>query len=304
MRLPAPVRAATALARTPAVRAAAELVRAPAALTVPGDSLAGAVAAGRELGAAAVPLTALSSVALYWAGMALNDFADRETDADERPARPIPSGRVTPGAALALATGLTGAGLALAGAAGGRRTLAVAVPLAGTVWAYDLVAKQHPLAGPATMAAARALDVLMGAGYGRLRAALPAAVAIGAHTLVVSVLSSREVEGAEAPLLCATLAATGGVTALAAVPGPYRGGPRQAVRAAALGLYTAGFGGAQATAGGRDPLRVRRAVAAGIAGLLPLQAACAARAGAAPVAAGLLAVLPLTRRLFRKVSPT
>ncbi|MEU7136008.1 SCO3242 family prenyltransferase [Streptomyces sp. NPDC046261] len=285
-----------------AVRTAAELVRAPAALTVPGDSLAGAAAAGRPLGAAA-PLTALSCVALYWAGMALNDYADRNTDAVERPARPIPSGRITPGAALALATGLTGAGIALAGAAGGPRALVVAVPLAATVWTYDLGAKRHPVAGPVTMATARALDVLAGAGYGGLRRALPAAAVIGAHTLIVSALSSREVHGAGAGLLCATIAATGGVTALAAAPGPHHGGLQGVTRAGALGLYAAGFAGAQATAG-THPRRVRRAVAAGIAGLLPLQAACAARAGAMPVAAGLLAGLPLTRRLFRKASPT
>ena len=35
------------------------------------------------------------------AGMALNDYADREIDAVERPGRPIPSGRVTPEFALA-----------------------------------------------------------------------------------------------------------------------------------------------------------------------------------------------------------
>jgi 4-hydroxybenzoate polyprenyltransferase len=84
--------------------------------------------------------------------MALNDFADRNLDAVERPERPIPSGRVTPRQALAIAGGLTAAGLAVAGA-GGRRALGVAVPLAATVWAYDLALKQTRL-GPAAMAAA------------------------------------------------------------------------------------------------------------------------------------------------------
>ncbi|MEV4021174.1 UbiA family prenyltransferase, partial [Nonomuraea angiospora] len=88
------------------MRALLELVRAPAALTVPGDVLAGATAAGTVRWPRAVGLAA-SSVCLYWAGMALNDYADRALDAVERPERPIPSGRVRPGAALALACALT-----------------------------------------------------------------------------------------------------------------------------------------------------------------------------------------------------
>jgi len=67
-----------------------ELVRAPAALSVPGDVLAGATAAG-TLGPRTAALAA-ASVCLYWAGMAANDWADRELDARERPERPIPSG--------------------------------------------------------------------------------------------------------------------------------------------------------------------------------------------------------------------
>ncbi len=93
--------------------------------------------------------------------MALNDWADRAEDAVERPHRPIPSGRVRPAAALTAAGTLTGTGLALAAAAG-RPALAVATPLAATVWAYDLGLKHTP-AGPAAMAAARGLDLLLGA---------------------------------------------------------------------------------------------------------------------------------------------
>src|SRR4051812_39685325 len=145
-------------------RAIVELVRAPAALTVPGDVVAGAAAAGRPFGAA-TPALAAASVSLYWAGMALNDYADRDVDTVERPGRPIPSGRITPRFALGLAAGLTATGLGLAGLAGGRRALGIAVPLAATVWAYDLVLKATP-AGQAAMAAARGLDVLMGAGVG------------------------------------------------------------------------------------------------------------------------------------------
>ncbi|WP_438827794.1 UbiA family prenyltransferase [Streptomyces javensis] len=138
----------------------AELLRVSALFTVPGDALAGAAAArcGPNRGTA---LAVCASLCLYEAGMALNDWADRDIDAVERPGRPLPSGRIAPAAALTAATGLTAAGL-LCAAAAGPPALATATALAGTVWAYDLGLKNTP-AGPSAMAAARALDLLLGA---------------------------------------------------------------------------------------------------------------------------------------------
>ncbi len=142
------------------LRAWAELLRVSALFTVPGDALAGAAAAGRRPGRGTA-LAVGASLCLYEAGMALNDWADREEDAVDRPHRPIPSGRVAPGAALAAAGALTAGGLALAARAG-RPALAVASGLAATVWAYDLRLK-HTKFGPAAMASARALDLMLGA---------------------------------------------------------------------------------------------------------------------------------------------
>ncbi|MFI8067418.1 SCO3242 family prenyltransferase [Streptomyces sp. NPDC086033] len=141
-------------------RAWAELLRLPALFTVPGDALAGAAAVS-ERPTARTLLAIAASLSLYEAGMALNDWADREVDAVERPHRPLPSGRVRPAAALGAACALTGAGLSLAACAG-RPALTVAVPLAGTVWAYDLALKNTP-AAPFAMATARGLDLLLGA---------------------------------------------------------------------------------------------------------------------------------------------
>ena len=111
-----PVRDARALGapgdrgvRAPAPRAVAELVRLPAVLSVPGDVLVGAAASGQVRDVPRAAGLAAASSCLYLAGMALNDYADREVDAVERPGRPIPSGRVTPGFALGLAGGLTAA---------------------------------------------------------------------------------------------------------------------------------------------------------------------------------------------------
>lgn len=142
------------------LRAWAELLRVSALFTVPGDALAGAAASGVRPNRGTA-LAVGASLCLYEAGMALNDWADREEDAIERPHRPIPSGRITPNAALAAASGLTAAGLLLASRAG-RPALALSTAVAATVWAYDLRLKHTP-AGPAAMGAARALDVLLGA---------------------------------------------------------------------------------------------------------------------------------------------
>ncbi|MFI6079810.1 UbiA family prenyltransferase [Streptomyces sp. NPDC051217] len=142
------------------LRAWAELLRVSALFTVPGDALAGAASAGVRPNRGTA-LAVGASLCMYEAGMALNDWADRDEDAVERPHRPIPSGRITPNAALAAAGGLTATGLLLASRAG-RPALALTTALAATVWAYDLRLK-HTAAGPAAMGAARALDVLLGA---------------------------------------------------------------------------------------------------------------------------------------------
>jgi 4-hydroxybenzoate polyprenyltransferase len=269
-----------------------ELVRAPAALSVPGDVVAGAASAA-SLGPR-TPALALSSVCLYWAGMAANDWADRELDAVERPERPIPSGRVAASDALAVAGSLTAAGLVIAALTGGRRALAVAVPLAGAVWAYDLKFKPTP-AGPAVMAACRGLDVLLGATGGAVGRALPAALTVAAHTYTVTALSRAEVTGASPCLPATTLAATAAIASR----------PTGTVGRALAGWYAAEYGGAQARAVASPAApSIRAAVGAGITGLPALQGALAARAGA--TLAGLLvaAAAPLGRRLARRFSPT
>jgi 4-hydroxybenzoate polyprenyltransferase len=278
----------------PGLRTLAELVRAPAALTVPGDVLAGAAAVHRPLSRPVAGLAA-GSICLYWAGMALNDYADRDLDRVERPERPIPSGRVTPGFALGLAAGLTGAGIACAGLSGGRPALGVAVPLAATVWLYDLVAKDTP-AGPVVMAAARGLNVLMGSGPAR--AGLLPAGAVAAHTVAVTVLSRGEVHGTRCEVPLATLAGSGAVAALA-------GAARRPAAAVLAAAYLAAVGGAQSAAVQQPtPGRVRRAVGAGILGFIPLQAALIARTGPARTALAVAAAHPLARALARRNAVT
>ncbi|MET7463965.1 SCO3242 family prenyltransferase [Nonomuraea sp. NPDC005501] len=284
----------------PAVRDLVELVRMPAALSVPGDVVAGAAAAGvldrRTAG------LACASVCLYWAGMAANDWADRHVDALERPERPIPSGRVSPGAALGVAAGLTAGGVSVAALIAGSRAGAVAAALAAAVWAYDVTVKDTP-AGPAAMALCRVLDVLLGASpRGRadraLPAALPAALTVGAHTYLLTLLSRREVSGAGPHLPAGTLAAT---VALAATVCRRQGWTQNALAA----WYAARFGLAQARATA-DPsaAAIRAAVGSGITALPALQGALTAHAGAEGAGLAVAAAAPLSRLLVTKVSPT
>ncbi|WP_037308147.1 SCO3242 family prenyltransferase [Amycolatopsis orientalis] len=277
-----------------------ELVRAPAALTVLGDTVAGSAAAGLKMTGRRL-LLPLSSVAFYWAGMALNDWADRKLDAVERPERPIPSGRVSAGAALTTGAALTATGLGLAALGGGRQAMRIAVPLAAAVWAYDTVLKPTP-AGPVAMAACRTLDVLLGAGL-ETRRALTAAAAVGVHTLGVTALSTGEVHGANPATARAALATSCAATTLA-LTGPARGGWYRAASMAAGSGYAGLVGRAQADAV-RDPSAksVRSATKNGIHGMVPLQAAVTAK-GSVLGAALIAAALPIARKLSRKVSPT
>ncbi len=289
----------------PAPGAVAELVRLPAVLSVPGDVLLGAAVSGQGRSPGRSAGLVASSSCLYLAGMALNDYADREVDAVERPGRPIPSGRVTPEFALGLAGGLTLAGALLAVAADGARALQVLAPLTSAVWGYDLVLKGTPAATPA-MSACRGLDVLMGAGAHGAAAALPAATVVAAHIAVVTEVSRREVQGGHAALAAGALAATA-VVAAASLKLCARGAPgvSRAAALALVGAFAGAVGRPQAEAI-RDPspARLQRVVGAGILGLIPLEAALLAATGALAPAAGLASLWPLARSLTRRRAVT
>ncbi len=296
----------------------ADLIRAPAALSVPGDSWAGAAHA--PTGAWGMPL---ASTCLYWSGMALNDWCDRRVDAVERPERPIPSGRVSPGSALAVAVGLGAAGVGLSAAIGGRRALAVSIPLAAMVATYDAVAKDHP-AGPLVMASTRGLDVLLGACASPLSAWQPA-LAMAGHTAALTALSRGEVHGSTRPVAAAVTATTAVVAAGTAwaVGSPARSGcadeaGRGTSTCGTLGWRVsriAGVGLAAAYAGvvGRAQSRAavdptaehcRSATRTGIGAFPLLQAAWLARRGRFVAAAAVVGAAPAFRAATKRLSPT
>jgi 4-hydroxybenzoate polyprenyltransferase len=280
-------------------------------VTVPGDVLAGAAWASGEADGALPAVLVCSSCMAYLAGMTLNDWADREEDARERPSRPIPSGQVTPATALAFSVALTAGSLVLAARAASRgRALAVALPLTAAVWSYDLKAKQS-FAGPYTMALARGLDVLVGATRIGDPGALPAAGLIGAHTLLITIVSGRETEGAGPSLavgalagVAATTAAGAWLLARGAEPGVARS--ERAFQAAALtslGLYAWSMtrAGLAALRNGDAPT-LQRFVGTGVFANMPLQASLLARRGRLVSAAGVLGAWQAGRRASRRVA--
>ncbi|TLS44313.1 prenyltransferase [Streptomyces montanus] len=300
----------------------AELLRLPALFTVPGDALAGAAAAGARPTRGTL-LAIGSSLCLYEAGMALNDWADRTEDAVDRPHRPLPSGRIRPAAALAAAGGLTAAGLTLAARAG-RRPFAVAGALAATVWSYDLVLKRTA-AGPAAMATARALDLLLGAAAtsGHTRGALPSALTLGTHTLATTTVSRHETQGGSPMAPLAALATTTALTwtmthgprteSPGAASGPARGPGSRSSRATVEAALRTALAAAYAATSARplfhaalnpSPPLTQRAVGGGIRAMIPLQAALSARSGALTTALVTAALAPAARKFARKVSVT
>ena len=145
-----------------------QLIRLPNLFTAAADVAAGflftrAVFVSGDV--LSMSLLIAASVSLYAAGVVLNDVFDSALDEKERPERPIPSGRISLGAARAAGWGLLALGLALAVIVsvltGDVRPGSVAFVLALVIVFYDGVLKKTPV-GPVAMGACRGLNLLLG----------------------------------------------------------------------------------------------------------------------------------------------
>lgn len=142
----------------------AALVRLPNLFTSPPDVILGAALASTVAGSVSIPGVAglaLASVLLYASGTTLNDYADAEEDARERPERPIPSGDVSRRVALFVGVVLLVTGVGVATVAGGGAAGATAGALALAILLYDGVFKGSTV-GFLFMGASRGLNVLLG----------------------------------------------------------------------------------------------------------------------------------------------
>ena len=299
---------------TKTLKAWLALLRLPNLFTAPGDPLAGALLAGAALGTsiAWVPaaLGAVASLCLYACGLVANDALGADEDARERPDRPIPSGRISRGAALIAACLLNACAL-LAAALASLPALGVAVALSANVWGYNARARALPGVRPFAMGACRGLSLLLGAAAvarGDFASApvLIAAVGLTLHVAAITAIASREVGpegGVRLPrlvlvsspvVLLATLAALalvawqGWSPSLGRVPTGYACG----VTAMAV-VWSALWCGL--LFGRPGPTAVRRSIAHLVRGILLVQAAFCATAGLAgeAVSLGLLAAFPV-----------
>jgi 4-hydroxybenzoate polyprenyltransferase len=150
----------------------ARLVRLPNLPTALADICLGALATGALPGNWLPFLLLLpASGCLYCGGMVWNDFFDVDQDRQERPDRPIPSGRVTRREAGWLGVALLTAGVAFAILSGWshaivtgsaiRSPVMLAIALVGSIFAYDGWLKKTWF-GPLTMGLCRSLNVLLG----------------------------------------------------------------------------------------------------------------------------------------------
>ena len=154
----------------------AQLVRVPNVFTVVADVTMGYLFVRESLRPFSLYLLALfASIALYWAGMVLNDVCDHEQDSRERPERPLPSGRIDLRTAKTVGWGLLLLGIVLASLAGLRpgngvfdwHPAALAGATAFCIVLYDRWFKSTPL-GPPTMGACRCFNILLAMACGGL----------------------------------------------------------------------------------------------------------------------------------------
>jgi len=135
------------------------LIRIAALPTALADVWLGAAIVGR-FGTWDLLWLSLISLALYTAGMILNDVCDVETDRAENPSRPLPRGdiNIEPARTVGL---LLVAGAIIGALVIGGRTGSTALILALLVVSYDFFLKATPI-GPVNMGLCRACNVVLG----------------------------------------------------------------------------------------------------------------------------------------------
>ncbi len=215
----------------------AQLVRLPNVFTVLADvGAAFLLVAGGAEPVSRLICVLLAGVALYWAGMILNDVFDVDKDLQERPTRPIPAGLVSLPQATAAGWGLIGVGVSCAalsgflpssGVAGTWLPAAIGVALAAMILLYDGLLKQTPLA-PFAMGGCRVLSFLLGASpcieAGTHARGFPdyvwgLALGFGIYIVGITIMARREAIGGESRNLMVGLAVMiTGVALLALAP--------------------------------------------------------------------------------------
>jgi 4-hydroxybenzoate polyprenyltransferase len=194
-----------------------QLIRLPNLFTVPGDVIAGALlaSASRQELVLLVPVLA-ASLALYCAGLVLNDFFDRDVDKIERPSRPIPSGKITSEQALvffillilsAMIFSYTASSIKLAPLRLGflpfvrPHIMGITFLLTGFIFFYNSLAKQVPWLGVSVLGMCRGLNLFLGASITTKTVnylTLAAGLILALYIIFVSRLARKETEAGPA----------------------------------------------------------------------------------------------------------
>tara|TARA_R110002111_G_scaffold107056_2_gene165483 strand:+ start:66835 stop:67734 length:900 start_codon:yes stop_codon:yes gene_type:complete len=139
-----------------------QLMRLPAVFTAMSDIILGYLLTHNSFELPVqFALLLVASAGLYLSGMVFNDVFDRKVDAEERPSRPIPSGRISTQKAAVLGGLLMLAGVGAAQTVG-TQSLIVAGLLVVAILGYDTILKKTFL-GPLMMGICRFLNVMLGA---------------------------------------------------------------------------------------------------------------------------------------------
>ena len=148
-----------------------QLARPANVVTAWADVLAGMAVAGVTIGmitgdiGGLLPESALwlllSTTGLYAGGVAFNDVFDAKLDAIERPERPIPSGRASLQGAIIFGLFLLIGGVVAAWQSDWVSGL-IAAGIAVAALVYDSVGKHHAVFGPINMGVCRGMNLLLG----------------------------------------------------------------------------------------------------------------------------------------------
>lgn len=118
---------------------------------------------GQSVLATLVPLACLlvATTGLYGGGVVFNDVFDAELDSQERPERPIPSGRASRQGAILLGSLLLLVGVVAAFQVSWLSAI-LAPSIAVAALLYDAFGKHHPVLGPLNMGVCRGGNLLLG----------------------------------------------------------------------------------------------------------------------------------------------
>jgi 4-hydroxybenzoate polyprenyltransferase len=138
-----------------------QMMRPANIITAWADILAGFAAAGAYNNLQPLVWLLLATTGLYGGGIVFNDVFDAKIDAEERPERPIPSGRASGGEAIALGSSLLAMGIGAATQVSLTSTI-LAIAIATAALFYDAFSKHNPLAGSFNMGLCRGGNFLLG----------------------------------------------------------------------------------------------------------------------------------------------